>query len=62
MYQVLLLTDLGCDETEKIEFPAQGDKIMAAAVHNNIPLFFSRLYGLVCVSPVDMEAGDFFNK
>lgn len=53
---------MGCEETEKIEFPSQDDKIMTAAVHNSIPLFFSRLYGLVCVSPADMEAGDFFNK
>lgn len=50
------------EPTEKIEFPAQGDKLMAATVHQRLPLFFSRLYGLVAVSPVDADGNDYFNR
>lgn len=39
----------------------QGDKIMTAAVHNGIPMFFSRLNGLVCITAADFEQNDFFN-
>lgn len=52
----------GEDNTEKIEFNTQGDKILAAAVYNQIPLFFTRLNGLVSISSSDFDAGDFFNR
>jgi nuclear pore complex protein Nup133 len=48
------------DENEKIEFQAQSDRIMSASCHNNLPLFFSRLHGLVSLSSSDFDA-DFFN-
>lgn len=50
------------NDTEKVEFPVQGDKIMAATIFNNIPLFFSRLYGLVCITATDSESPDYFNR
>ncbi|XP_037912863.1 nuclear pore complex protein Nup133 [Hermetia illucens] len=49
-------------EVEKIEFQSQGDRIMNAAVCSNLPLFFSRNHGLVCVSPSDFDPGDFLNN
>lgn len=50
------------DNTEKIEFPVQNDKILAATVSNGIPLFFTRIHGLVYISPSDPESADFFSK
>lgn len=50
------------EPTEKIEFPAQGDKLMAATVHQRLTLFFSRLYGLVAVTPIDADGNDYFNR
>lgn len=50
------------EPTEKIEFPAQGDKLMAATVHQRLPLFFSRLYGLVAVTPIDGDGNEYFNR
>lgn len=47
---------------EKIEFPTQGDKLMTGIICNNTPLFFSRLYGLVCILPSESESPEFFNK
>lgn len=52
----------GVDNTEKIEFPTQSDKILAAAVYNQIPIFFSRLHGLVSISSSDFDNADYFNK
>jgi nuclear pore complex protein Nup133 len=49
------------EKVEQIEFQAQDDKIMNAANHNNIPLFFSRNHGLVCVTSSDFEP-DFLNS
>lgn len=49
------------EKVEQIEFQSQDDKIMFAANHNNIPLFFSRNHGLVCVTPSDFEP-DIFNS
>lgn len=34
---------------------------MAASMCQGCPIFFSRVYGLVCISPADFEPGDFFN-
>lgn len=49
------------EPSDKIEFSAQGDKLMAATVNMRLPLFFSRLYGLVAVA-LDADANDYFNK
>lgn len=35
---------------------------MAAIVYNQIPIFFSRLHGLVSISSSDFDNMDFFNK
>lgn len=50
------------DNTEKIEFPVQGDKILAATIYNQIPLFFTRIHGLVSLSASDFDNSEFFNK
>lgn len=50
------------DNTEKLEFPIQGDTIMTATIYNEIPIFFTRLHGLVSISSSDFENDDFFNK
>ncbi|XP_059618907.1 nuclear pore complex protein Nup133 [Phlebotomus argentipes] len=49
------------EEVERLDFLVQGDKLMAASMCQGCPIFFSRVYGLVCVSPADFEPGDFFN-
>lgn len=48
----------GNDEMEKIEFPAIGDILMTATISKGIPLFFSRLHGIVCVQSSDFEPFD----
>ena len=48
-------------ESEKIEFHMQDDRILCAAVCSQIPLFFSRTHGLVCVTPSDFDSSDFLN-
>lgn len=62
MVKNIFFADLSGNDTDKIEFPAQGDKIMAATLFNGIPLLFSRLYGLVCITISDLDSTDFFNK
>lgn len=49
------------DDVEKLEFHTQDDRLIAAENIGNLPLFFSRLHGVVCVTPSDFEA-DFFNS
>lgn len=49
------------DDIEKIEFHTQDDRLLAAENVGNLPLFFSRLHGIVCVTPSDFEP-DFFNS
>ncbi|XP_055389232.1 nuclear pore complex protein Nup133 [Condylostylus longicornis] len=49
-------------EVEKIEFHSQNDKIMRAIVAHQIPLFFTRAHGLVCVSPSDFDSNDYINN
>lgn len=46
---------------EKIEFHLQDDRLIAAESVGGLPLFFSRIHGVVCVSPSDFEP-DFFNN
>lgn len=48
-------------EVDKIEFQLQDDRLLSAAVCGNIPLFFSRSHGLMCVSPSDFDSNDFMN-
>lgn len=43
------------DDIEKIEFHNQDDRLIAAENVGNLPLFFSRLHGVVCVTPSDFE-------
>lgn len=49
------------DDVEKIEFHTQDDRLIAAKNVGNLPLFFSRLHGVVCLTPSDF-AEDFFNN
>ncbi|GAB0092436.1 Nuclear pore complex protein Nup133 [Sergentomyia squamirostris] len=49
------------EEVERLDFIVQGDKLMAASMCQGCPIFFSRVYGVVCISPADFEPGDFFN-
>ena len=49
------------DDIEKIEFHAQDERLIAAENVGNLPLFFSRIHGVVCVTPSDFEP-DLFNS
>lgn len=49
------------DDVEKIEFHTQDDRMMAAENVAGLPLFFSRLHGVVCLTPSDF-ADDYFNN
>ncbi|XP_004536057.1 nuclear pore complex protein Nup133 [Ceratitis capitata] len=49
-------------EAEKIEFHLQDDRILNAAICGQLPLFFSRTHGLVCVTPGDFDTLDFMNS
>uniref|UniRef100_A0A1B0CE80 Nucleoporin Nup133/Nup155-like N-terminal domain-containing protein n=1 Tax=Lutzomyia longipalpis TaxID=7200 RepID=A0A1B0CE80_LUTLO len=49
------------EEVERLDFLVQGDKLMAASMCQGCPIFFSRVYGVVCISPADFEPGDFLN-
>lgn len=60
-----LFTDIihpSVENTEKIEFPSQTDKIMAAVVYHQIPVFFTRTNGFVSISSSDFDNADYFNK
>jgi nuclear pore complex protein Nup133 len=48
------------EDVEKIEFHNQNDTIMAAGCHQNVPLFFTKVHGFVCVTPSDFDA-EMFN-
>lgn len=52
----------GVDNTEKIELPGQNDRILAAAVYSQIPIFFSRLNGFVSISSSDFGNLDYLNS
>lgn len=43
------------DDVEKIEFHSADDRLIAAKNVGNLPLFFSRLHGIVCVTSSDFE-------
>lgn len=49
------------DDVEKIEFHTQDDRLIAAENVGNLPLFFSRLHGVVCLTPSDFEP-EFMNS
>lgn len=49
------------DDIEKIEFHIQDDRLLHAENIGNLPLFFSRIHGVVCVTPSDFEP-EFFNN
>jgi nuclear pore complex protein Nup133 len=49
------------DDVEKIEFHTNDDRIVGAENVAGLPLFFSRVHGVVCVTPSDF-AEDFFNN
>ncbi|KAG5672648.1 hypothetical protein PVAND_002761 [Polypedilum vanderplanki] len=49
------------DDIEKIEFHLQDDRLLAAENIAGLPLFFSRIHGIVCVTPSDFEP-DFLNS
>lgn len=49
------------DDIEKIEFHQQEDRLLAARNIGNLPLFFSRLHGIVCLTSSDFEP-DYMNS
>uniref|UniRef100_A0A182R889 Nucleoporin Nup133/Nup155-like N-terminal domain-containing protein n=1 Tax=Anopheles funestus TaxID=62324 RepID=A0A182R889_ANOFN len=50
------------EEVEKLEFHAREDMILMGNCFQNTPLFFSRLNGMVIVTPSDFDPGDMFNS
>ncbi|XP_040171199.1 nuclear pore complex protein Nup133 [Anopheles arabiensis] len=50
------------DDVEKIEFHAREDMILMGNCFQNMPLFFSRLNGMVIVTPSDFDPSDMFNS
>lgn len=63
--QFRLIIDIvqpGVENTEKIEFPTQADKLLAATVYNQTPIFFSRMNGFVSVTMTDVDNTDCMNN
>ncbi|XP_052902993.1 nuclear pore complex protein Nup133 [Anopheles moucheti] len=50
------------EEVEKLEFHAREDMILMGNCFQNTPLFFSRLNGMVIVTPSDFDPSDMFNS
>lgn len=50
------------ENTEKIDLPTANDRILAAAVYNQIPIFFSRLHGFISISSSDFGNLDCINR
>ncbi|XP_016974510.1 nuclear pore complex protein Nup133 [Drosophila rhopaloa] len=48
-------------EAEKIEFHLHDDRILSAAICNQMPLFFSRTHGLVSITPGDFDGTEMMN-
>lgn len=46
------------DEPDTIEFLGHGDRILGGAVCGNVPVFFSKIHGLVSVLPSDFSPHD----
>ncbi|XP_052864954.1 nuclear pore complex protein Nup133 [Anopheles cruzii] len=49
------------EEVEKIEFHAREDTILIGNCFQNTPLFFTRLNGMLVVTPSDFDPSDMFN-
>lgn len=64
IFEVLLsgVVQQGVDNTEKIELPLPNDRILAAAVYSQIPIFFSRLNGFISISSSDFGQLDCINR
>ncbi|GLH11927.1 Nuclear pore complex protein Nup133 [Gryllus bimaculatus] len=50
------------EDTDVIEFMGSGDRLLGAALCGNVPVFFSKIYGLVSVSPADISPHDLLNS
>uniref|UniRef100_A0A182VS51 Nucleoporin Nup133/Nup155-like N-terminal domain-containing protein n=1 Tax=Anopheles minimus TaxID=112268 RepID=A0A182VS51_9DIPT len=50
------------EEVEKLEFHAREDMILMGNCFQNTPLFFTRLNGMVIVTPSDFDPSDMFNS
>lgn len=61
-YDVLDIVQAGVDNTEKIEFPSQNEKLLSATVYHQTPIFFSRLNGFVSVTMSDVDNTDCMNN
>ncbi|KAI8045319.1 nuclear pore complex protein Nup133 [Drosophila gunungcola] len=48
-------------EAEKIEFHLHDDRILSAAICNQMPLFFSRTHGLISITPGDFDSTEMMN-
>jgi hypothetical protein len=46
------------EEPDNIEFLGPGDRILGGAVCGNVAVFFSKVHGLVSVSPSDFSPHD----
>ncbi|XP_053669635.1 nuclear pore complex protein Nup133 [Anopheles nili] len=55
-------TTLSGEEVEKIEFHTREDMILMGNCFQNSPLFFTRLNGMVIVTPSDFDPSDMFNS
>lgn len=64
IFEVLLsgVVQQGIENTETIELPTANDRILAAAVYNQIPIFFSRLNGFISISSSDFGNIDCLNR
>lgn len=49
-------------DAEKIDFQNSSDTILFGKVCANIPLFFTKAHGLVCVTASDFDASDFMSS
>lgn len=50
------------DEPDIVEFMSPGDRLLGGAICGNVPIFFSKIHGLVSLSSVDMAPNDFLNS
>ncbi|XP_035903262.1 nuclear pore complex protein Nup133 [Anopheles stephensi] len=55
-------TSTAGEEVEKLEFHAREDMILMGNCFQNAPLFFSRLNGMVIITPSDFDPSDMFNS
>lgn len=50
------------DEPDVIEFMSPGDRLLGGAICGNVPVFFSKIHGLVSLSSSDLAPNDFLNR